>query len=55
MLDPKVGADSLEVPFEDLAVVHIAEQSHAFVVVAVVVETRSGESRQNQKIKCLHI
>jgi hypothetical protein len=39
--DPDVGADGLEVPFEQLAVVNLAQQPPTLVIVAVVVVTCS--------------
>lgn len=47
MADPELWADGLEVPLENLAVVHQTQQSRAFIVIAVIVVARSGE--QNVK------
>lgn len=42
MRNPEVGTDGLEVALEKLAVVYLAEQTRAFVVVAVVVVAGSA-------------
>lgn len=44
VFDPKVGADSLEVSFEYLAIVYIAQKTGAFIIVAVVVVARPGNN-----------